>query len=332
MNVPVIAFFGLKGGQGKTTLVHHLSWMFSDLGVRVVAADLDPQSNLTQAFLGLDAAVALAVNGETLHGSFRRFVEGTDKAERPPVVRPDGRIALLAGDVALWELESVIADAWRLSLIGDPRSGAALSALRWIFEAAARDHAAQVVLVDLPSNFGFIHRAAFAAADHFVVPVVPDVLAVKTLRFAGELLDLWRDEWRPRRAALHGLSVALPSNGPEPLGYVVQVLRSVVGGMMASSQRSINELPGEFRRWITKSPETEPRSLSDDDRCLGMISTFHSHFQIAMEAHKPVFHLTPANGAVGSMMQVVLRVRAEFELVARRILARLDIPLDGGPS
>lgn len=42
-----IAFFNNKGGVGKTTLVYHLAWMYADMGVSVVVADLDPQANLT---------------------------------------------------------------------------------------------------------------------------------------------------------------------------------------------------------------------------------------------------------------------------------------------
>lgn len=47
MNAPVIAFFNNKGGVGKTTLVYHLAWMYADLGIRVLAGDLDPQANLS---------------------------------------------------------------------------------------------------------------------------------------------------------------------------------------------------------------------------------------------------------------------------------------------
>jgi chromosome partitioning protein len=42
-----LAFFNNKGGVGKTTLVYHLAWMFAELGLSVLAADLDPQANLT---------------------------------------------------------------------------------------------------------------------------------------------------------------------------------------------------------------------------------------------------------------------------------------------
>lgn len=51
MSIPVIAFFNNKGGVGKTSLVYHMAWMFWDLQLNVIAADLDPQSNLSAAFL-----------------------------------------------------------------------------------------------------------------------------------------------------------------------------------------------------------------------------------------------------------------------------------------
>ena len=51
MSVPVLTFFNNKGGVGKTSLVYHLAWMFSELGHTVVAVDLDAQANLTASFL-----------------------------------------------------------------------------------------------------------------------------------------------------------------------------------------------------------------------------------------------------------------------------------------
>lgn len=46
-----IALFNSQGGVGKTTLAFHLAWMLHHLGERVLAVDLDPQANLTAAFL-----------------------------------------------------------------------------------------------------------------------------------------------------------------------------------------------------------------------------------------------------------------------------------------
>ncbi len=59
MSVKVLTFFNNKGGVGKTSLVFHLAWMLSDMGKRVVAIDLDPQANLTSAFLSEDDLEAL---------------------------------------------------------------------------------------------------------------------------------------------------------------------------------------------------------------------------------------------------------------------------------
>jgi hypothetical protein len=47
---PVITFFNNKGGVGKTTLVYRVAWML---------ADLDPQANLTAAFLDASGASAI---------------------------------------------------------------------------------------------------------------------------------------------------------------------------------------------------------------------------------------------------------------------------------
>ncbi len=54
MSVPVLTFFNNKSGVGKISLVYHLAWMLSDMGYRVLACDLDPQANLTAAFLDED--------------------------------------------------------------------------------------------------------------------------------------------------------------------------------------------------------------------------------------------------------------------------------------
>ena len=59
-----IAFFNNKGGVGKTTLVYHLAYMLAEQGYKVLAADLDPQSNLTAMFLE-DKLEELWMNNDT---------------------------------------------------------------------------------------------------------------------------------------------------------------------------------------------------------------------------------------------------------------------------
>ena len=51
---PVWAAVSGVCGVGKTSLVYHLAWMYGDQRRRVLVADLDPQANLTAAFLSED--------------------------------------------------------------------------------------------------------------------------------------------------------------------------------------------------------------------------------------------------------------------------------------
>ncbi|MBF0452214.1 MAG: AAA family ATPase [Candidatus Magnetomorum sp.] len=46
-----IVFFNNNSDVGKTSLVYHLAWAYADLGIKVLAADFDPQANLSGMFL-----------------------------------------------------------------------------------------------------------------------------------------------------------------------------------------------------------------------------------------------------------------------------------------
>ena len=59
MSGTTLTFFTNKGGVGKTALVYHVAWMLSELDHVVLAVDLDPQANLTAAFLDEHALVEL---------------------------------------------------------------------------------------------------------------------------------------------------------------------------------------------------------------------------------------------------------------------------------
>lgn len=68
MRPPVVTFFNNKGGVGKTSLVYHLSWMLSELGIDVLVVDLDPQANLTAAFFDDDVLEELWEAGDRGRG------------------------------------------------------------------------------------------------------------------------------------------------------------------------------------------------------------------------------------------------------------------------
>jgi cellulose biosynthesis protein BcsQ len=99
-----IAFFNNKGGVGKASLVYHSSWMFSELGVNVVAADLDPQSNLSAMFLDEDRLEELwpdNAHQDTVLGMVRPILKGIGDIADPHVEDIGDNIGLVVGDLGL---------------------------------------------------------------------------------------------------------------------------------------------------------------------------------------------------------------------------------------
>jgi len=90
-----IAFFNNKGGVGKTSLVYHVAHMFTDLGLTVVAADLDPQANLSSMFLDEEKleSVWSDVYAQTIYGAIRPLIEGEGDIGdiRPDLFERDSR-------------------------------------------------------------------------------------------------------------------------------------------------------------------------------------------------------------------------------------------------
>ena len=50
----VVSIINYKGGVGKTTITSNIAAGLANKGYKVLAIDLDPQSNLTFSFLDID--------------------------------------------------------------------------------------------------------------------------------------------------------------------------------------------------------------------------------------------------------------------------------------
>ena len=110
-----IVFFNNKGGVGKTSLVYHLAWMFADLGVKVVAADMDPQANLTSMFLDENRLEELWPDGEhpkTILGSIRPIMRGVGDIAEPHIEDIADNIGLVVGDLGLSGFEDSLSYNW----------------------------------------------------------------------------------------------------------------------------------------------------------------------------------------------------------------------------
>ena len=142
----VIALANQKGGVAKTTTTLNLGVALAERGKRVLAVDLDPQSNLTMS-QGIDP-------DDLERSMFDVLVHKTPIEDI--IVQREVDLAVASIDLAGAELAMS-------SMIGRERAlQKALLPLRSTYE---------YVLVDTPPSLGLLTINALTAADSVIVPV-----------------------------------------------------------------------------------------------------------------------------------------------------------------
>jgi cellulose biosynthesis protein BcsQ len=330
MSIPVIAFFNNKGGVGKTSMVYHLSWMFSDLGLRVIAADLDPQSNLTAAFLDEDRLEQVMLDSghlQTVFGAVQPLKRGTGDIAHPYVEIISDRLGLILGDMALSTFEDQLSEVWPKCMDRDERAFRVISAFWRIVQTAGQEHNADVILVDLGPNLGAINRAALIASDFVVIPLGPDLFSLQGLQNLGPALRRWRDEWQERLAKNPVADLALPSGSILPIGYIVLRHSIRLDRPVKAFERWIARMPSTYADAVIQQPVDKSVTIDTDPNCIAKLKDYRSLMPLAQEARKPMFFLRAADGALGAHSHAVAEAYKDFKSVARKIAAKANIAL-----
>lgn len=327
-----IAFFNNKGGVGKTSLAYHLAWMYSELGLSVLAADLDPQANLTSMFLDEERLEELWPDGEhsdTIFGAVEPLLQGTGDIAPPHVEHLAETLGLLVGDLALAASEDEFNSQWPACLDRKPRAFRVLSAFWRVIERAADARKAQLVLIDVGPNLGAINRAALITAEQVVIPLAPDLYSLQGLKNLGPTLRRWRQEWdeRRQRSPVEGLSI--PPGTMTPAGYVVMQHAVRRDRPVKAYDRWMARIPAVYREAVlaAKARPSQPVTVADDPNCLAALKHYRSLMPLAQEAGKPMFMLKPADGAIGGHAQAVQDCRRDFRLLAEKIAEKCGINL-----
>lgn len=330
MTVPIIAFFNNKGGVGKTSLVYHLAWMYCAQGVRVLAADLDPQANLTAAFLDEDRLEEIWEGTQQPNTVFRcvqPLVRGIGDIASPQLEQIEERLALLVGDLLLSGFEDDLSAEWPGCMDRKERSFRVISAFWRLLQSAAKTHQADVILADIGPNLGAINRAALIAANYVVVPLSPDLFSLQGLKNLGPTLRRWRSEWKERLGKNPAPDLQLPQGQMQPIGYVVLQHSVRLDRPVKAYQRWIARIPNVYREAVLNETENSTLLLANDPHCLSLLKHYQSLMPLAQEAHKPMFYLKPADGAIGAHVQAVQSAYRDFQQLAYKIIEKIDLPL-----
>ena len=326
-----IAFFNNKGGVGKTTLVYHLAWMYAELGLSVVAADLDPQANLSAVLLDEARLEELWPDGthhDSILGAVSPILRGLGDIRAPHVERIAGNLGLVVGDLGLSSFEAKLSSAWPDCLGGDESAFRAESAFHRTILRAAEEQNADLALIDVGPNLGAINRAAIIAADFVVFPLAPDLFSLQALRNVGPALREWRSEWQDRlERRPEAEELELPPADIAPGGYILMQRAARAGRPVQACQKWIKRIPDVYRRQVVPDLHGGGGSSTtkDDTECLATLKHYSSLMAMAHDARKPMFHLRAADGALGGHIYAVQDCYRDFEKLAKAIAAKCDV-------
>jgi cellulose biosynthesis protein BcsQ len=326
MSVPVLTFFNNKGGVGKTSLVYHLSWMFGEMGRRVVAVDLDAQANLTAAFLDEDDIDDLWEDQTGPTTIFRAIEPLTQVGDlQEPLLRTVTRhVHLVPGDVALAGFEEILSTMWPESM-GDSnlyRPFRILTAFWQVAQLAADRVQADIILVDVGPNLGAINRSALIASDFVAIPLGADLFSLQGLKNLGPTLRSWRSLWKKRVENWASPAFALPEGRMMPLGYIVQQHGVRLSRPVKAYDKWVNRMPGIYHESVL-SESSSALSPAEDPHCLATMKHYRSLIPMAQEVRKPIFALTSADGAIGNHAQAVVDARCDFRRLADKLIERM---------
>jgi cellulose biosynthesis protein BcsQ len=324
MVMRTITFFNNKGGVGKTTTVYNVAWMLSELGIKTIAIDLDPQSNLTSMFLTDDRLEAIYENESpiTVLDAIMPIVNG-DKAIPAHIEKINDNLGLVIGNLALSTFEDTLSDAWLKCLNSEVYSFRITSIFKTIIDEVSRRFNAEIVLIDVGPNLGAINRAVTISSDYILMPVASDLFSLQGIKNLGTTLNLWKKQWNQRKELRPShLTTPIPENKIKPSGYIVMQYSAKESRPVKSYLKWADRIPNIFRKFVLSDENDQVITVEKDSNCFALLKHYRSLAPMSMEAHKPIFLLKPADGAIGAHVYAVQKSYEEFELLTQKILKK----------
>lgn len=315
-----IAFFNNKGGVGKTSLVYHLAWMFTDHGIKTLAVDFDPQANLTAMFLDEERLEALWPDDnhpDTVYGAIQPILRGIGDIAQPTVEMVNENLGLIPGDLGLSRFEDKLSDAWPRCHNRDESAFRTMTAFHRIVQRGA-EWGAEMALIDIGPNLGAINRAALIASDQVCLPLAPDLFSLQGLKNLGPTLREWSAIWGELLKKAPS-ELSMPKGVMQPIGYIVMQHGILDSRPVKAYQRWMDRIPGVYREAVLDETVTSSHVVARDPYCLSLLKHYRSLMPMAMEARKPIFFLKSADGAIGAHGEAVRNCYKDFQALARRI-------------
>lgn len=196
-----ISVINMKGGVGKTTVVALLGRYAADEDLRVLAVDLDPQANLSQAYMGEAYKRFLDSEEPSIVEVFDGYRPPTRNNESPTRLDPLETVREVYADGTLSYIPSRFDFSDNLVRAAKPDPQVLARYIADNFQD--RD----LVLIDCPPTESVFTRAAYHASRYVLVPVRPEYFATVGFPLLAESLASFRAENPSHRIEVIGVVI-----------------------------------------------------------------------------------------------------------------------------
>lgn len=102
----------------------------------------------------------------------------------------------------------------------------------------------------------------------------------------------------------------------QPIGYLCQQYGVRLDRPVKAYDKWVNRIPDVYREYVLGEKSADHTFWAEDPCCLGVLKHYRSLVSMAQERRKPIFDLTPADGAIGSHANAVQDARKDFSDLA----------------
>jgi chromosome partitioning protein len=210
-----VSLINMKGGVGKTTLAMQLAHAADTADLKVLAIDLDPQSNLSQALMSPKEYVAhLRANKPTVVQIFDEYVPASSGSGSPRRLDVN---SLILKKVGYWNNSTLDLIPSRLELSRTLKNPTGKE--RRLAKAIAQlEEQYDLILIDCAPTESILTDAAYFASRYLIVPIKPEFMATIGLPLLARSLrefQLENDDHEVEIAGLVFNHSSSYSSGPE---------------------------------------------------------------------------------------------------------------------
>ena len=217
-----VSLINMKGGVGKTTIASQLAHGADRKNLKVLAVDLDPQSNLSQSIMGAERYVEhLRRKRPTIVQIFDEYVPAGGNHGSP---RPIDLDRVIVPNAGYWSDSTIDLISSRLELSRILKNPTGKE--RRLAKALARiGDRYDLVLIDCAPTESILTDAAYFASRYVIVPVRPEFMATIGLPLLARSMQEFQIENDDHEIDIAGLvfNHGDYSSGPETRQSIAEV-------------------------------------------------------------------------------------------------------------